>query len=105
MLRVQPVVRPSRTVLTLGQLKVGESVGEMSLLDPCKASATVKAEGKCRVLEISREQFENFTQENLEAGLRLMRGLGVHLARRVRKASEKMIRQAESAVPSYDWDY
>ncbi len=92
------------STVSLGLIKTGETVGEMNILDPLKASATVRAQRVTQVWEISRENLERFCQENPLAGLAVIRELGILLTRRVRRASDKLIRQAEMAVAIYEWE-
>ncbi|MEM7385395.1 MAG: hypothetical protein AAF514_10660, partial [Verrucomicrobiota bacterium] len=70
----------------------------------CKASATVKADVRSVVMKMTREEFRDFLEKHPQGGLILLEGLAAHLARRLRKASDKLIRQAETALAIYDWD-
>lgn len=94
---------PMSTV-AMGSIKAGETVGEMNVLDPLKASATVKVQHTARVWEISRENLEQFLNDYPLAGVAILRELAVLLTRRIRRAADKMIRQAEMAVAAYEWD-
>ena len=81
----------------------GESVGEMNVIDPRKASADVKAARASRVWGISKEALDAFMLANPVAGMQLMRALATMLCRRIRKGSDRMLRQAEMAFAVYEW--
>lgn len=94
---------PMSTV-SMGTIKAGETVGEMNILDPLKASATVKVQQTARVWEISRDTLEHFIENHPKAGVAILREMGILLTRRVRRAADKLIRQAELAVAVYEMD-
>src|SRR5688572_31599924 len=48
------------SIVELGMIMPGESVGEMNVIDPRKASADVKAARASRVWSISRESLDTF---------------------------------------------
>jgi len=91
------------SIVELGMIMPGESVGEMNVIDPRKASADVKAARASRVWSISRESLDTFMEANPVAGMKLMRALAAMLCRRIRKGSDRMLRQAEMAFAVYEW--
>ena len=91
------------SIVELGMIMPGESVGEMNVIDPRKASADVKAARASRVWSISREKLDAFMEANPQAGMQLMRALAAMLCRRIRKGSDRMLRQAEMAYAVYEW--
>jgi CRP-like cAMP-binding protein len=91
------------SVVELGMIMPGESVGEMNVIDPRKASADVKAARASRVWSITRESLDSFMNAHPDAGLKLMRALAAMLCRRIRKGSDRMLRQAEMAYAVYEW--
>jgi len=91
-----------RSQVILGKIAPGESVGEMSILDPFKASATIRALKKCELWKIGRAHFDRFIDEHPVAGTKVLRHLAVTMARRVRRTSEHLVHQADAAY--YDWD-
>jgi CRP-like cAMP-binding protein len=95
--------RSENSIVELGMIMPGESVGEMNVIDPRKASADVKAARPSRIWSISRESLDRFMEEHPAAGMRLMRALAVMLCRRIRKGSDRMLRQAEMAFAVYEW--
>jgi len=84
----------------LGVIKVGESVGEMALLDAGKASATVSAARHSRLWQISREAFEQFLERAPGVEKKILRSMGILLSRRLRRSSDRLLRQAESRLHS-----
>ncbi len=95
--------RSDNSVLELGMIMPGESVGEMNVIDPQKASADVKAARPSRVWSISRSGLDQFMEEYPVTGMKLMRALAALLCRRIRKGSDRMLRQAEMAFAVYEW--
>jgi CRP-like cAMP-binding protein len=95
--------RSDNSIVELGKIMPGESIGEMNVIDPRKASADVKAVRPSRVWTISREALEVFMEENPDTGMKLMRALAALLCRRIRKNTDRMLRQAEMAYAVYDW--
>ena len=91
------------SIVELGMIMPGESVGEMNVIDPRKASADVKAARGSRVWSITREALDEFMEAHPDAGLRLMKSLARILCRRIRKGSDRMLRQAEMAYAVYEW--
>jgi CRP-like cAMP-binding protein len=76
----------------LGKIKRGETIGEMNLLDPAKASATVTAVEFSTVWRISSESLEDFMNAYPLPAAHLLIGIGRTLARRVRDVNEKIAR-------------
>ncbi len=95
--------RSDNSIVELGMIMPGESVGEMNVIDPRKASADVKAARASRVWSISKDALDAFMAANPEAGMQLMRALAAMLCRRIRKGSDRMLRQAEMAYAIYEW--
>jgi CRP/FNR family cyclic AMP-dependent transcriptional regulator len=91
------------SVVELGMIMPGESVGEMNVIDPRKASADVKAARASRVWSITKDSLESFMESHPETGMKLMRALAAMLCRRIRKGSDRMLRQAEMAYAVYEW--
>lgn len=91
------------SIVELGMIMPGESVGEMNVIDPRKASADVRAARASRVWSISRDALDVFMEAKPLAGMKLMRALATMLCRRIRKGSDRMLRQAEMAFAVYEW--
>jgi CRP/FNR family cyclic AMP-dependent transcriptional regulator len=94
---------PMSTV-SMGTIKAGETVGEMNIIDPLKASATVKVQHTARVWQISRDNLEQFFKEYPACGVAILKEIAVLLTRRIRRGADRAIRQAELAVAIYELD-
>ncbi len=83
-------------LLTLGYAHPGECVGEMSLLEPVETgSASVVAAADSNVWCIQRADFDRFVDDHPAAGAKVLRGIAVLLAHRLRLSDQHMV---ESAV-------
>lgn len=91
------------SIVELGMIMPGESVGEMNVIDPRKASADVKALRPSRIWSIAKPALEQFMEVHPDTGMKLMRALASLLCRRIRKNTDRMLRQAEMAYAVYDW--
>lgn len=76
----------------LGKISRGESIGEINLLDPAKASASVTAVEFSQVWRISCESLEDYMNAYPLPAAHLLIGIGKTLARRVRDVNEKVAR-------------
>lgn len=70
--------------LVIGVLKKGESFGEMSIIDPAKASATVRSLEPSLIWRIRRADLDDFILRNPDAGLRLLWQISALLVKRLR---------------------
>lgn len=91
------------SIVELGMIMPGESVGEMNIIDPKKASADVKAVISSRVWSIGKAAFDQYLDENPTYGVQLLRSISTQLCRRIRRNSDKMLRQLETASTIYEW--
>ncbi len=71
-------------------LGAGEFFGEMSLVDSTPRSASVVADGECRLLEISRGDFFKILREEREIGIKLLWNFVSVLSHRLRNTSEAL---------------
>lgn len=84
-------MRSGHAVL-LGKIVRGETIGEINLLDPSKASATVTAVEFAQVWRISSEALEDFMNAYPLPAAHLLIGVGRTIARRLRDVNEKVAR-------------
>jgi CRP-like cAMP-binding protein len=84
-------LRAGRPVL-LGKIVRGESIGEINLLDPNKASATVTAVEFAQVWQIKSEALEEYLNEYPLPAAHMLIGIGKTLAKRMRDVNEKVAR-------------
>ena len=76
----------------LGKIGRGETIGEINVLDPNLASATVTALEFSQVWKITRDSLEEFVNEYPLPAAHLLVGIGKTLARRLRDVNEKIAR-------------
>jgi CRP-like cAMP-binding protein len=83
---VEVTIGTGKGARTVGALKVGEVFGEMSLIEPGKRTATVRALTDTECVETSYEQFMTALEHNPQAALEFMKTL----VRRLRHMNELM---------------
>lgn len=74
----------------LGTIQTGETVGEINLLDPSAASATVTAVDFSQIWYIDSSSLESYINEYPRAASWLLIGVGKTIARRLRAVNEKI---------------
>ena len=90
-------------VIELGMIMPGESAGEMNVIDPRTASASVKAVINSRIWSISKDNLDLYIDQQPAHGVLLLRSISRQFCRRIRANSDKMLRQAEMASAIYEW--
>lgn len=88
----------------LGRIRPGEAIGEMAVLDPVRASATIRAVVPGKAWSIHRPRFNQFLREHPAAGVKILRNIAIQMARRMRHASEQLIHSWENRF-GFDEDY
>lgn len=93
--------------LTLAELGAGGVVGEMSLIDPRPARASVKViEGPAALWLIEADDFYRFVEEDHGAGYAVMKSLAKKLCFRLRQDAEIMLHREDTLRSSFlDMDY
>ena len=81
-------------VATLG---AGDSLGEVNVVDPAHASASVIARSDCLIWRISGDELRAFLAADAEGGVQLMQGLLGIAAKRIRAMNEKLVDSEERA--------
>ena len=84
------VTMNGRTVL-VGTIEKGETIGEINLLDPAKASATVTAVEFSQVWKIDTASLEQYINEYPKPAAWLLIGIGKTIAHRLRNQNEKIV--------------
>ena len=78
--------------LKVAKLKSGDVVGEMSIIDPKKASATARIiSSDAELWQINGDDFNNFLLADREGGFEIMRELAKMLCKRLRTYNERML--------------
>lgn len=88
-------------VVLLGLLKSGDTVGEVNIFDPGKASASVVARNLGQIWKIDRTRLEDFLEAHPEAAARLLVGVATQLSKRLRKTNEKVAMAREAMLDSF----
>ena len=90
-----------RSVL-LGKMKGGDTIGEVNIFDPGKASASVVSKSSVsQVWKIDRSSLERFLESNPEAAARLLVNVATQLSKRLRKTNEKVAMAREAMMDSF----
>ncbi|MGY8640599.1 MAG: cyclic nucleotide-binding domain-containing protein [Verrucomicrobiales bacterium] len=90
-----------RSVL-LGKMKGGDTIGEVNIFDPGKASASVVSKTSIsQVWKIDRSSLERFLESNPEAAARLLVNVATQLSKRLRKTNEKVAMAREAMMDSF----
>jgi CRP/FNR family transcriptional regulator, cyclic AMP receptor protein len=79
-----------KNVGVVARLGVGEIVGEMSLVDLAPPSATVAAQGECRVLLLNKNILLQKIESDAAFGCRFYKALAVFLADRLRQMGQRL---------------
>lgn len=77
--------------IELPGITAGQWVGEVSLLDPGRASATVQVAGQTVVVELSHSALKYFIRTNPEGAAILLDALTQNLAERLHRTSDGVI--------------
>lgn len=79
----------------VGEIRAGESFGEVNIFDPGAASATVIASTPSQLWSIEGGELRSFVAAYPEAGSLLVWGVASVLSRRVRSVSEQLVGRVE----------
>ena len=74
----------------LARVGPGETIGEINLFDPGKASASVVAKSFSQVWKVRRNDLDDFLNAYPEAAGRLMIGLLCEMSKRLRNMNQKL---------------
>ncbi|MCB1229071.1 MAG: cyclic nucleotide-binding domain-containing protein [Verrucomicrobiae bacterium] len=87
--------------ILLGQLKSGDTIGEVNIFDSGHASASVMAHSLSQVWKIDRARLEAFLEANPEAATRVLVSIATQLSKRLRRANEKAAMAREAVMDSF----
>ncbi len=93
-------VLTGRSVL-LGSLRVGDTVGEVNMFDPGKASASVVSLSFSEVWRIDRTRLEQYLEAHPRTAARLLVNVATQLSKRLRKTNEKVALAREAMLDSF----
>lgn len=81
--------------MLLARLGAGDSIGEINLFDPAKASATAVCREPGLIWSLSRSELESFVAADAQAGLEVLKHLLALMARRIRAMNDKLVAARE----------
>ena len=78
--------------IKIAKLGTGDVVGEMSIIDPKKASATARVISQdAELWQITGSEFNNFVNNDQVAGFNIIKELAKGLCKRLRTYNERML--------------
>ncbi|WP_193213306.1 Crp/Fnr family transcriptional regulator [Luteolibacter marinus] len=89
--------------LLIAALGSGDSLGEINIFDPDKASASVIARSECLIWKISAEELEGLFDGDPVAGVSLMKGLLRSTGHRIRAMNAKLAESEEKSALHSFW--
>tara|TARA_B100001057_G_scaffold499716_1_gene611430 strand:- start:681 stop:1175 length:495 start_codon:yes stop_codon:yes gene_type:complete len=100
-------IRANGESLTVMNLGPSDVVGEMSIIDPKKASATARViSNSAQLWQISANEFTDFLLSDQHAGFKVMKELAKILCKRIRLYNEKMLHHIYDVKSHYlEQDY
>jgi CRP-like cAMP-binding protein len=86
-------IEDGQTRLVLGDIRPGEWVGEVTLIEPGRATASVTCVEDSYLLAFSHKSFETLRASHPAAAGALLQGLCLSIAHRLRASSERIAEQ------------
>jgi CRP-like cAMP-binding protein len=83
--------------LLIASLSAGDSIGEVNVFDPARASASVLARSECLIWRITGDELKAFFAADKEGGIELMQVLLRVAAKRIRAMNAKLVDSEERA--------
>jgi CRP/FNR family transcriptional regulator, cyclic AMP receptor protein len=74
----------------VARIEAGETLGEINVFDPGKASATVTAQEFSQIWKATRTDIDDFVKAYPAAGASLLAGIVTVMCRRIRNMNEKL---------------
>ena len=85
----------------LGNLKSGDTVGEINIFDSGRASASVVAKTLSQVWKIDRSRLESYLENHPSTATRVLVNIATQLSKRLRKTNEKVAMAREAMMDSF----
>jgi len=76
--------------VTIATLQVGDTLGEMALIDGLTRSATVRASQPSTILILRRDDFNNLLEKHPDIGIKILKGIARLMSLNLRKASAQI---------------
>ena len=99
-LRVE-VIDTAGNSQTVATIQAGESVGEMSVLDPAPRSASVIAASDVVLLELSRSAFDDLNNAAPDVSSKVVSSIITDVTRRLRKVNQRIEVELDPTVDSH----
>ncbi len=85
----------------LGNLRAGDSVGEVNIFDSGNASASVVSKSLSQVWKIDRVRLEQYLEAHPQEAARLLVSVATQLSKRLRKTNAKVAMAREAMLDSF----
>lgn len=85
----------------LGNMKAGDTVGEVNIFDPGIASASVVSRSISEIWKIDRSSLEQFLEAHPRSAARFLVNVSTQLSKRLRKTNEKVALAREAMMDSF----
>jgi CRP-like cAMP-binding protein len=85
--------------LILAEMKEGDTVGEMEVMDMMPSAATVRALGSVEVATLSNVAFHEIYKQDVKAFAIIVMNLARDLSRRLRKKDDMAVEES----PYHEW--
>ena len=85
----------------LGNLKSGDTIGEINIFDSGKASASVVCRSLSQVWKIDKSSLEQYLLAHPEPASRVLVNIATQLSRRLRKTNDKVAMAREAMLDSF----
>ncbi len=89
-----------RSIL-LGNLKAGDTVGEINIFDSGKASASVICRSLSQVWKIDKARLEQYLAAHPESAARVLVNIATQLSKRLRATNDKVAMAREAMLDSF----
>jgi len=97
------VAHSNERPILLAKVTKGDSLGEINLMDPVVASATVIARENSLIWNITRDELDCLFAADSEAGLSVMKGLLRQLSSRIRHMNQKLVNSEQKGSFNDYW--
>ncbi len=87
----------------VARVEAGETLGEISVFDPGRASATVIAQEFSQIWKASRRDIDEFVKAYPQAGASLLSGIITVMCRRIRNMNDKLADNESMDILSKFW--
>lgn len=88
-------------LVLLGTMRMGDTIGEVNMFDPGKASASVVSKSFSEVWRIDRVRLEQYLEAHPRTAARLLVNVATQLSKRLRKTNEKVAMAREAMLDSF----